>query len=98
MSAIAGEGLQLAFLALEPAAERIADPLGRRGAGHDLHQRAFVDRGLVRQQRHRVWQLAPALWLPHQRQHVDIVGMLADRVHHQVEIGLAGGGCKIAPP
>ena len=68
--AIAGQRLQLAFLALEPAAERVADPRRRRLVGHDRHQRTIVDRGLVRQQRHRIRQVPPAQRLLGQRQHV----------------------------
>ena len=60
VTAIAGQGLQLALLALEAAAERIADQ--RRGRGARLHhqERAIIGGGLMRQQRKRIGQIAPA--------------------------------------
>ena len=60
MVAIAGQGLQLALLALQPPSERIADQVGGRGARRHHQQRAVVDRRLMRQQRQRVGQIAPA--------------------------------------
>ena len=95
--AIAGKRLQLAFLALEPAAERLADPgRGRLARRHDQH-RAIVDRGLVRQHRHRIGQIAPAPGLLRQGEHVD-GRALAYRSQQRREIGIGGRRGKVAIP
>ena len=70
MIAIAGKRLQLALLAFQPSPGRTADQARGRRLRRDRQQRAVVGRGLVRQQRHRVRQLAPPHRLPVQRQHV----------------------------
>src|SRR3984893_7060899 len=41
--------LQLALLALQPASERIADPVGRRVTRHHSQHRAIVSRGFARE-------------------------------------------------
>ena len=95
--AIAGQRLQLAFLALQAAAQRIADPRGRLGARRHDHQRAIVDRGLVRQHRHRVRQIPPAQRLLVQRQNVGL-GSRADRRNQRVEIGAGYARGEFAVP
>ena len=75
--AIAGQRLQLALLALQPSPERVADQRRGRRAGRHRQQRAVVGRGLMRQQRHRVRQIAPAQRLLVQRQHVGL-GIVRD--------------------
>ena len=96
--AIAGQGLQLAFLALEAAAERVADP--RRGRGARLHhqQRAVIGRGLMRQQRERIWQIAPAQRLLVQREHVGFGIAATIAAIRRVEIGLRCACGEIAVP
>src|SRR5262245_54988069 len=87
MTAVAGQGLQLAFLALEAAPERVADQRCGRGAWLDHQQRAIIGRRLMRQQGERIRQVAPAKRLLMQREDVRL-GPLRDRRYEALEIGL----------
>ena len=95
--AIAGQRLQLAFLALEAAPERIADARCRRRARRHRQQRTIIGRGLARQQRKRIGLIHPAPRLLRQRQHVGL-RVRADHRHQCVEIGFGRGGGKILAP
>ena len=95
--AIARQHLQLAFLALEAAAQGMADPRGGRRARHDRHQGTVVDRGLARQQRHRIRQIPPPQRLLAERQNISL-GALAYRRNQRVEIGAGRLRGKIPVP
>src|SRR6185437_8888158 len=95
--AVAGQRLQLFFLAAQPPAHRIADQCRRLGAGRHRHQRAVVDGSLMRQHCHRILKLAPAQRLLVQRQHVG-GGLRADRRDQRVEIGAGGVAGEFAVP
>ena len=90
MITIARQGLQLALLALEPAAERVADQGCRCHVRRNRQQRAIVGRGLLRQQRKRIRRIPPAQRLLAERQHVGL-GPTADGRNQCVEIG---SGCS----
>ena len=93
--AIAGERLELLFLALEAAAEGVADPRCGRAARLHRQQRAAIDRALPRQLRERVVLVVPAQRLLRQREHV---GMLAQRRKQRVEIGDGDLRCELGVP
>ena len=95
--AIARKRLQLALLALQAPAERVADQRRRSRARRHRQQRAIVDRGLLRQQRHRVRQIPPAPGLLGERQNVGL-GVFAQSRKQRVEVGRRCAGGKIAVP
>ena len=86
MTAIAGQRLQLAFLALEAAAERVADQRGGARARRHRQQRTIIGGGLMRQQGQRIGQIAPAQRLLVQREDVGF-GSPRDRRDQVVDIG-----------
>jgi len=77
MIAVARQRLQLAFLALEASAERVADQRSGCRAGLDDQQWAVVHRCLMRQQHHRIGLVLPAQRLLTQHQRVG-TGSLGD--------------------
>ncbi|MGY3409476.1 hypothetical protein ACVWZV_005589 [Bradyrhizobium sp. GM5.1] len=95
MIAIAGERLELLLLALEAAAEGVADPRCRRTARFDREQRAAVDRALARQMRERVLLVVPVQRLLRQCEHV---GMFVERRKQRVEIAAGDLRCKFGVP
>ena len=93
--AIAGERLELLLLALQPAAEGIADPGCGRATWLHRQQRAAIDRALLRQQRKRILLVMPALRLLRQCENVDLV--MQGRKQH-VEIGGNSLRCELGVP
>ena len=96
--AIAGHAVIFAFLGLQPFAHRTADAVGRcRARCHSQH-RAFVGRGLARQQNEGIGHAEPALRLAGEGQHIDPGDVPLDAAQQRVHLGLAGARGEIAPP
>jgi hypothetical protein len=96
--AVAGQRLQLLFLGADAAAETLADDVLRVRAGRHAQHRTAIGRGLVRKLRQRIGNAIPCLRLMRQRQQVDAVAIGCDRGKNAIDVGLAGGGCEVAPP